>query len=188
MGVGLDFPTPFANHCAMSQRMTLQSTSLLPSSVPKRVFPIVIVTRVGLSGWTIGTKNSRSLCCRSFRQSPTEYPSLGSTWCLKRPSWWPSIRLDNPEPPLGKLYVSCQRSVVQSCGRSRTVVLKMFGRSGSNNSHTSSSLFSAHGHSNSPTHFICTRSCLSSSRWIGFSGMLGVTFWSEIDRVCGGAI
>ena len=82
MGVALGFPTPFANLCAMSRKTTLQSTSLPPSSAPKMVLPIVIVTRVGLSGWTIGTRNSSSRQCRSTRQSHTEYPSLGSTWCI----------------------------------------------------------------------------------------------------------
>ena len=116
MGVGLGFPTPFANLCAMSQKTTPQSTSLPPPSVPKMVLPIVIVTRVGLSGWTIGTINSSSRRCWSTRQSLTEYPSLGSTWCINLPSWWPSIRLDNPDPPLGSRYVSRHRSAVPRAG------------------------------------------------------------------------
>ena len=188
MGVGLGFPTPFANLCAMSRKTTPQSTSLPPSSAPKMVLPIVIVTRVGLSGWTIGTRNSSSRRCRLIQQLLTEYPSLGSTWCINLPSWWPSIRLDNPDPPLGSWYVSCHRSAVQSCGRSRIVPLNMFGRSGCSNSLTSCSLFSAHGRFNSPSHLIRAKSCLSSSKWIGFSGMLGVTFRSEIALVCGGTI
>ena len=188
MGVGLGFPTPFANLCAMSRKTTPQSTSLPPSSASKKVLPIVIVTRVGLSGWTIGTMNSSSCQCWSTRQSLTEYPSLGSTWCINLPSWWPSIRLDNPDSPLGSRYVSRHRSVVQSWGRSRIVPSNMFGRSGFNNSRTSCSLFSAHGRSSSPSHLIRAKSCLSSSKWIGFSGMLGVTFRSEIALVCGGAI
>ena len=97
MGVGLGFPTPFANLCAKARKTTPQSTSRPPSSAPKIVFSIVIVTRVGLSGWTIGTMNSNNLRCKLFRQSPTEYPSLGSTWCMKRPSWYPSIRFDSSE-------------------------------------------------------------------------------------------
>ena len=188
MGVGLGFPTPYANLCAMSRKTTPQSTSLPPSSAPKMVLPIVIVTRVGLFGWTIGTRNSSSRRCRLTRQSLTEYPSLGSTWCINLPSWWPSIRLDNPDPPLGNWYVSHHRSVVQSCGRSRIVPSKMFGRSGCNNSRTSCSLFSAHGRSSSPSHLIRAKSCLSSSKWIGFSGMLGVTFRREIAFACVGAI
>ena len=64
----------------------------------------------------------------------------------------------------------------------------MFGRSGCTISRTSCSLFSAHGHSSSPSHLIIAKSCLSSSRCIGFSGMLGVTFRSEITLACGGAI
>ena len=188
MGVDLGFPTPFASRCAISRKTTPQSTSLPLSSAPKMVFPIVIITRVGLSGWTIGTKNSRSRRCRSFWQSPTEYPSLGLTWYINLPLWWPSIQLDNPEPPLRKWYVSRHRSAVQSCRRSWIVPSKMFGRSGCTISRTSCSLFSAHGRSSSPSHLICAKSCLSSSRWIGFSGMLGVTFRSEITLICGGAI
>ena len=145
MGVGLGFPTPFANLCAMSRKTTPQLTSLPPSSAPKMVFPIVIVTRVGLSGWTIRTRNSSNRRCRLTRQSLTEYSSLGSTWCINLPSWWPSIRLDNPDPPLGNWYVSRHRFVVQSCGRSRIVPSKMFSLSGCNKSRTSYSLFSAHG-------------------------------------------
>ena len=156
--------------------------------MPKMVLPIVIVTQVGLSGWTIGTRNSSSHRCRSTRQSLTEYPSLGSTWCINLPSWWPSIRLDNPDPPLGSWYVSRHRFVVQSCGQSRIVPSNMFGRFGCSNSLTSCSLFSAHGRFSSPSHLIRAKSCLSSSKWIGFSGMLGVTFRSEIALVCGGTI
>ena len=188
MGMGLGFPTPFANLCAMSRKTTPQSTSLLPSSTPKMVFPIVIVTWVGLSGWTIGTRNSSSRRCRSTRQSLTEYPSLESTWCINLPSWWPSIRLDNPDPSLGNWYVSCHRSVVQSCGRSRIVPSKMFGHSSGNNSRTSCSLFTAHGQSSSPSHLIRAKSCLSSSKWIRFSRMLGVRFRREIALACVGAI
>ena len=117
-----------------------------------------------------------------------EYSSLGSTSCMNLPLWWSSIRLDNPEPPLGNWYVSRHRSTVQSCGRSRTVVSIMFGRSGSNNSQTSCSLFRAHGRSSSPSHLICAKSYLSSSKWIGFSRMLSVTFRSEIALVYRGAI
>ena len=73
-------------------------------------------------------------------------------------------------------------------GRSRIVPSNMFGRSGCNNSRTSCSLFNAHGRSSSPSHLIHARSCLSSSKWIGFSGMLSVTFRSEIALVYGGAI
>ena len=188
MGVGLGFPTPFANLYAMSRKTTPQSTSLPPSNAPKMVLPIMIVTQVGLSGWTIRTRNSSSHRCRSTRQSLTEYPSLGSTWCINLPSWWLSIRLDNLDPPLGSWYVSRHRSAVQSCRRSRIVPLNMFGRSSCSNSLTSCSLFSAHGRFSSPSHLIHARSCLSSSKWIGFSGMLGVTFRSEIALVCGGAI
>ena len=188
MGVGLGFPTPFANLCAMSRKTTLHSTSLPPSSAPKMVLPIMIITRVSLSGWTIGSINSSSCRCRSTRQSLTEYLSFGSTWCINLPSWWPSIRLDNPDPPLGSRYVSRHRSMVQSWGRSQIVPSNMFSRFGCNNSRTSCSLFSAHGRSSSPSHFIRAKSCLSSSKWIGFSGMLGVTFRSEIALVCGGAI
>ena len=64
----------------------------------------------------------------------------------------------------------------------------MFGRSGCNISRTSCSLFSAHGRSSSPSHLIRAKSCLSSSKWIGFSGMFGVTFRREIVLVYGGAI
>ena len=188
MGVGLGFPTPFANLYAMSRKTTPQSTSLPPSSAPKMVLQIVIVTQVGLSRWTIGTINFSSRRCRSTRQSLTEYSSLGSTWCINLPLWWPSIRLDNPDPPLGSRYVSRHRSAVQSWGRSRIMPSNMFGRSGCNNSRTSCSLFSAHRRSSSPSHLIRAKSCLSSSKWIGFSGMLGVTFRSEIALVCGGAI
>ena len=188
MGVGLGFPTPFASLCNISRKTTPQSTSFPPSNAPKIVFPIVIVTRVGLFVWTIGIKNSSSHRCRSTRQSLTEYPSLGSTWCINLPSWWPSVRLDNPEPPLGNQYVSRHKSAVQSCGRSQTVVSNMFGRSGSNNSRTNCSLFSVHGRSSSPLHLIRAKSCLSSSKWIGFSGMLGVTFRRKITLVYGGAI
>ena len=188
MGVGLGFPTPFANLCAMSRKTTPQSTSLPPSSAPKMVFPIVIVTQVGLSGWMIGTRNSSSRQCRSTRQFLTEYPSLGSTWCINLPSRWSSIRLDNPDPPFGNWYVLRHRSVVQSCGRSRIVLSKMFGRSGCNNSRTSCSLFSAHGRSSSPSHLIHAKSCLSSSKWIGFSERLGITFRREIALACVGAI
>ena len=60
MGVGLGFPTPFANLYAMSWKTTPHSTSLPLSSAPKMELLIVIVTRVGLSGWTIGTMNSSS--------------------------------------------------------------------------------------------------------------------------------
>ena len=188
MGVGLGFPTPFANLYAMSWKTTPQSTSLPPSSALKMVLPIVIITQVSLSGWTIGTRNSSSRRCRSTRQSLTEYPSLGSTWCINLSSWWPSIRLDNPDPPLGSWYVSRHRSAAQSCGRSRIVPLNMFGRSGCSNSLTSCSLFSAHGRFSSPSHLIRAKSCFNSSKRIGFSGMLGVTFRSEIALVCGGAI
>ena len=188
MGVGLGFPTPFANLCAMSRKTTPQSTSLPLPSAPKMVLLIVIVTRVGLSGWTIGTRNSSSRRCRLTRQSLTEYPSLGSTWCINLPSWWPSIWLDNPDPPLGSWYVSCHRFAVQSCGQSQIVSLNMFGHSGCSNSLTSCSFFSAHGRFSSPSHLIRAKSCLSSSKWIGFSGMLSVTFRSEIALVCGGAI
>ena len=152
------------------------------------VLPIVIVTWVGLSGWTIGTRNSSSRRCQSTWQSLTEYPSLGSNWCINLPSWWPSIRLDNPDPPLGSWYVSRHRSAVQNYRRSRIVPSNMFGCSGCSNSLTYCSPFSAHGRFNSPTHFTRTKSCLSSSKWIGFSGMLGVTFRSEIALVYGGAI
>ena len=186
--MGLGFPTPFANLCAMSRKMTLQSTSLPPSSAPKMVLPIVVVTRVGLSGWTIRTRNSSIHRCRSTRQLLTEYPSLGSTWCINLPSWWPSIRLDNPDLPLESWYVSRHRSAVQSCGRSQIVPSNMFGRSGCSNSLTSCSLFSAHGRFSSPSHLIRAKSCLSSSKWIGLSGMLGVTFRSEIALVYGGTI
>ena len=188
MGVGLGFPTSFANLCTIFRKMSPQSTSLPPSSAPKMVLPIVIVTRVGLSGWTIGTMNSSNRRCRSTRQSSTEYPSLGSTWCMNLPSWWPSIRLDNLDPPLGSRYMSRHRPAVQSSGRSRIVPSNMFGRSGCSNSRTICSLFSAHGRSSSPLHLIHAKSCLSSSKWIGFSGMLGVTFRREITLACGGAI
>ena len=188
MGVGLGFPTPFSNLCTMSRKTTPQSTSLPPSNAPKMVLPIMIVTQVGLSGWMIGTRNSSSRRCPSIRQSLTEYPSLGSTWCINLPSWWPSIRLDNPDPPLGSWYVLHHRFAVQSCGQSRIVSSNMFGRSGCSNSLTSCSLFSAHGRFSTSSYLIRAKSCLSSFKWIGFSGMLGVTFRSEIALVCGGAI
>ena len=105
---------------------------------------------------------------------------------MNLPSWWPSVRLDNPDPPLGNRYVCRHRSAVQSCGRSLTVVSNIFGRSGSNISRTNCSLFRVHGRSSNPSHLIRAKSCLSSSKWIGFSGMLGVTFRKEI--ALGGAI
>ena len=113
---------------------------------------------------------------------------MESTWCINLPSWCPSIWLDKPDPPLGSWYVSRHRSAVQSYGRSRIVPSNMFGRSGCSNSLTSCSLFSAHGRFSSPSHLIRAKSCLSSSKWIGFSGMLGITFRSEIALVYGGAI
>ena len=105
---------------------------------------------------------------------------------MNLPSWWPSVRLDNPDPPLGNRYVCRHRSAVQSCGRSLTVVSNIFGRSNCNNSRTNCSLFRVHGRSSNPLHLIRAKSCLSSSKWIGFSRMLGVTFQREI--ALGGAI
>ena len=105
---------------------------------------------------------------------------------MNLPSWWPSVRFDNPDPPLGNRYVCRHRSAVQSCGRFLTVVSNIFGRSDSSNSQTNCSLFRVHGRSSNPSHLIRAKSCLSSSKWIGFSGMLGVTFRREI--ALGGAI
>ena len=99
---------------------------------------------------------------------------------MNLPSWWPSVRLDNPDPLLGNRYIYRHRSAVQSCGRSLTVVSNIFGRSDSNNSRTNYSLFRVHGQSSNPLHLIRAKSYLSFSKWIGFSGMLGVTFRREI--------
>ena len=93
-----------------------------------------------------------------------------------------------PRTSLGKLYVSRHSSVVHSWDRSRIISSKMLGRSSCTISRTNSSLFSAHGRSSNLAHLICTKSCLSSSNSIGFSGMLGITFRKEIVRVCGGSI
>ena len=99
---------------------------------------------------------------------------------MNLPSWWPSVRLDNLDPPLGNRYVCRHGFAVQSCGQSLTVVSNMFGRSGSNNSRTNCSLFRVHGRSSNRSHLIRAKSCSSSSKWIRFSEMLGVTFRREI--------
>ena len=56
IGVALDFPIPDSSLCTRSFTTIPQSTGLSPDKAPKIVFPTVIVTLVGFSGYNSGTR------------------------------------------------------------------------------------------------------------------------------------
>ena len=79
MGVGFDLPAPPTNRLTSYVKILAQYTDLSPLRAPNIVLSKVRVTRVGLSGCTMGTRNSRTLRFRASLHSLTGNPSLGST-------------------------------------------------------------------------------------------------------------
>ena len=157
MGVGLVLLASPTSRLTSSMKIIAQSIGLSPLITPKMVFPIVRVTRVGLSGCTIGTKNSSSLRSLGSLHSLTGKPSLGSASLRNLPSIYWSVRLAMPPPPGWKSYTSLHTPAVHSSGRSRMVVSKMLLHSNLcsriiTNYWMNSSFLRFHGRPNSPVH------------------------------------
>ena len=79
IGVALDLSIPDSSLYTRSFTTIPQSTGLSPDKAPKIIFPTVIVTLVGFSGYNNGTRNSKTLLNPGSLQSATTYPSLGFT-------------------------------------------------------------------------------------------------------------
>ena len=194
MGVILDLPAPPTCRLTSSMKIMAKSTGLSPLIAPRMVFPIVRVTRVGLSGCTIGTKNSKSLRSLGSLHSLTGKPSLGSASLRNLPLIYWSVRLAMPPLPGWKSYTSLQTPVVHSSGQSRMVVSKMLLCSNLcsriiTNCWMNSSFLRFHGRSNSPTHPMFWRSLFSMALSPSSPGITGITFLRDTcTPLCLGAI
>ena len=157
MGVGLVLPAPPTSLLTSSIKITNQSTNLSPLIALKIVFLNMRVTQVGLSGCTMGTKNSKSLRSLGFLHSLTGNPSLGSALERNLPSTYWSVRLAMLPPPGRKLYTSLQTPAVHSSSRLCIVPSKMllhynFCSQIRTNCCTNSSFLRFHSCSNNPAH------------------------------------
>ena len=79
MGVGFDLPAPPTSLLTRSMKILAQFTGLSLVRAPNIVLPKLWVIRMGLSGCTMGTRNSRTLRSRASLHSLTGNPSLGLT-------------------------------------------------------------------------------------------------------------